>query len=77
MKMHRKTLILLILLPQLLRASTVALIGGDATSDGRPLLMKQRDNADNANQEYVYNHDGQYAYVGVTYTDVTNQCCWI
>jgi len=72
--MQRKTLILLILLPQLLRASSVALIGGDATPDGRPLLMKQRDNADNANQEYVYNHDGLYAYVGVTYTDVTNQC---
>ncbi|HEX7343500.1 MAG TPA: hypothetical protein VF398_04510 [bacterium] len=72
--MHRKTLILLILLPQLLQASTVALISGDATADGRPLLMKQRDNAENANQEYVYNHDGQYAYVGVTYTDLTNQC---
>jgi len=72
--MHRKSLILLILLPQLLHASSVALIGGDATLDGRPLLMKLRDNAENANQEYVYNRDGLYAYVGVTYTDVTNQC---
>ncbi len=54
------------------QASTVAIIGGSASQDGRPLLMKLRDNED-PDQEFVYNADGPYAYIGVTYADVTNQ----
>ncbi|RJP78022.1 MAG: hypothetical protein C4524_07295 [Candidatus Zixiibacteriota bacterium] len=60
--------------PALVFASTVALVGGSATPDGRALIMKLRDNSDNANQEYVYNNSGPYAYVGITYSGVTDQC---
>lgn len=67
------TVALLAVAPAACRASTVALVSGRATPDGRPLLMKQRDNAENPNQEFIYVHDVGYAYIGVTYTDVTDQ----
>jgi hypothetical protein len=67
-------LLMAALFSQLAAASTVALIGGEATPDGRPLLMKLRDNADEPDQEFVFNRDGLFSYVGVTYTDLTNQC---
>jgi hypothetical protein len=54
-------------------ASTVAIVGGSATQDGRPLLMKLRDNSTGPNQEYVYDATGPYAYVSVTYRDTLNQ----
>jgi hypothetical protein len=54
-------------------ASTVAIVGGSAAQDGRPLLMKNRDNSEGPNQEYVYHFDSPYSYVGVTYRDTTNQ----
>jgi hypothetical protein len=54
-------------------ASTVAIVGGSATQDGRPLLMKNRDNSEGPNQEYVYHFDSPYSYVGITYRDTTNQ----
>lgn len=54
-------------------ASTIALVGGSATQDGRPLLMKLRDNAEGPNQEYVYDNSGPYTYISVTYRDTVNQ----
>ena len=54
-------------------ASTIAMVSGDVTVDGRPLLMKARDNTSNPNQEYYYSDDGLYAYISVSYAGVTNQ----
>jgi hypothetical protein len=44
-------------------ACTTAVIAGSATSDGRPILWKNRD-ADPVNQ-VVYRDDGKYAYLGI------------
>lgn len=54
-------------------ASTIAMVSGDATVDGRPLLMKARDNSSNPNQEYIYGQGALYSYIGVTYAGVTDQ----
>ena len=51
---------------------TLVLARGSATVDGRPLMMKSRD-VSNADQEFVYEDLGPYAYIGVTYAGVTNQ----
>jgi hypothetical protein len=54
-------------------ASTIGMIGGDATIDGRPLLVKNRDNSANANQEFYYNDSGPYHYISVSYAGVEDQ----
>jgi hypothetical protein len=54
-------------------ASTVAIVGGSATPDGRALLMKNRDNSEGPNQEFVYNNAGPYSYISVTYKDSADQ----
>lgn len=45
-------------------ACTTAVISGEATADGRPLLWKNRD-ADDLHNQVVYREDGRYPYVGV------------
>jgi hypothetical protein len=45
-------------------ACTTAVISGEATADGRPILWKNRDAADLHNQ-VVAGQDGKYGYVGV------------
>jgi hypothetical protein len=54
-------------------ASTVAIVSGRATTDGRPLLLKLRDNSENADQEFIYDTTGAYAFISVTYSDTLNQ----
>ncbi len=54
-------------------ASTIGLVGGDATVDGRPLLIKNRDNSANANQEFFFNRDGPLNYISVSYAGLTDQ----
>lgn len=54
-------------------ASTIAMVSGASTTDGRPLLIKNRDNSSNDNQEFYYNNHGPYHYISVTYAGVTNQ----
>ncbi len=66
-------LILLTVLPCYVFSSTVAMVGGSATVDGRPLLIKNRDNSANANQEYYFNDVGPYSYIAVTYAGVIDQ----
>ncbi len=51
----------------------MAIVGGNATQDGRPLLMKLRDNSEGPNQEFVYNNAGPFAYISVTYRDSADQ----
>ncbi|TKJ41857.1 hypothetical protein CEE37_04625 [candidate division LCP-89 bacterium B3_LCP] len=51
---------------------TVALIAGSATQDGRPLLVKSRD-VSNDDQEFVYDSNGLFPYVSVTYAGVIDQ----
>ena len=47
-----------------LRACTTAVISGQATANGRPLLWKNRD-ADNKQNQVVYDATGRYPFVGV------------
>jgi len=56
-----------------LHASTIGMISGDVTVDGHPLLVKNRDNSANPNQEFFYNSTGPYHYISVTYAGVTDQ----
>ncbi|NQU05750.1 MAG: hypothetical protein HQ568_06630, partial [Calditrichaeota bacterium] len=44
---------------------TTAIISGDATPDGRPLLWKNRDRSSLPDQEFAYFDDGDYSYVTV------------
>ena len=46
------------------RACTIAVISGQATANGRPLLWKNRD-ADNKQNQVVYDATGRYSFVGV------------
>ncbi|MBZ5589474.1 MAG: C45 family peptidase [Acidobacteriia bacterium] len=46
------------------RACTTAVISGQATANGRPLLWKNRD-ADNKQNQVVYDATGRYPFVGV------------
>ena len=46
------------------RACTTAVISGQATASGRPLLWKNRD-ADNKQNQVVYDATGRYPFVGV------------
>ncbi|MBU0519093.1 hypothetical protein KKA00_02445 [bacterium] len=63
-----------ILLPSLPpSASTIGMISGDVSVDGRPLLVKNRDNSANPDQEFFYNATGPYHYISVTYAGVTDQ----
>ena len=48
-------------------ACTTAVISGSATTDGRPLLWKNRD-ADNLQNQLVYNADGKFAFIGIINT---------
>ncbi len=51
---------------------TTAIISGEVTADGRPLLWKNRD-VNNPNQEFAYFDDGEYAYIANIYTNETDQ----
>ncbi len=53
--------------------STISIISGNATVDGRPLLVKNRDNSSNPYQEFHYNNNGPLAYISVTYAGVEDQ----
>ena len=55
---------LLTFAPEGVRACTTAVVAGSATTDGRPLLWKNRDSDDRRNQA-VFCADGKYPYVGV------------
>jgi hypothetical protein len=46
------------------RACTTAVVSGQATANGRPLLWKNRD-ADNKQNQVVYDATGRYPFVGV------------
>ncbi len=46
---------------------TTAIISGEVTADGRPLLWKNRD-VSNPEQEFAYFDDGEFEYVTNTYT---------
>ena len=48
-------------------ACTTAVISGKATSDGRPLLWKNRD-SDNLQNQVVFAADGKYSYIGIINT---------
>jgi hypothetical protein len=54
-------------------ASTISIISGSATVDGRPLLVKNRDNSSNPYQEFHYNNNGPLAYISVTYAGIEDQ----
>jgi len=54
-------------------ASTIAMVSGSATVDGRPLLFKNRDNSSNPDQEFYYNANGPYRYISVSYAGVEDQ----
>ena len=52
------------------RACTAAIIGADATPDGRPLLWKHRDTSTIDNKvEYIATKDGEYSYVALFNAD--------
>ena len=56
---------------------TTAIISGKFTSDGRPLLWKNRD-ADEVNNKLMYFTDGKYTYIGlVNSNDITGNEVWI
>lgn len=56
----------LCLLPQHILACTSAIIGADATPDGRPLLWKLRDTNTTDNKiEYIASENGSYSYVAL------------
>ncbi len=46
---------------------TTAIISGEVTADGRPLLWKNRD-VSNSEQEFAYFDDGDFPYITNTYT---------
>jgi len=46
---------------------TTAIISGEVTADGRPLLWKNRD-VSNSEQEFAYFDDGDFAYITNIYT---------
>ncbi|MCX6641457.1 MAG: hypothetical protein NTW14_13410 [bacterium] len=54
-------------------ASTIAIMSGSCTVDGRPMLMKNRDNSANPDQEFRYDNSGIYNFIGVGYAGVTDQ----
>jgi hypothetical protein len=55
---------------------TTAVISGAATADGRPILWKNRD-ADNLANQLVYNDDGRHAFVGLIDTgDAAGMKIW-
>ena len=64
--MRKKLLILSAIVLQLIpaKACTTGIVSGRCTSDGRPLMFKQRDSS-NADNAYVYSDKGKYAYIGV------------
>ena len=51
---------------------TIAVISGDITPDGRPILWKNRD-VSNADQEFVYDNIGRYAHVTNIYNGGTTK----
>ncbi len=57
-------------------ACTTAVISGSATADGRPILWKNRD-ADNLANQLVFNDDGRHAFVGLVDTgDAAGMKIW-
>ncbi len=58
-------------------ACTTAIISGEVTKDGRPILWKHRD-AENVNNIVRYFSDGKYPYIGlVDANDVEGNSVWI
>ena len=58
-------------------ACTTAIISGKFTSDGRPLLWKNRDTGDPDNK-LIYYSDGKYDYIGLMNSkDTTGKDVWI
>ena len=45
--------------------TTFAIISGDVTPDGRPLMWKSRDKFRDRDQEFYYADDGEYSYVTI------------
>jgi hypothetical protein len=66
-------LLLIILLPIVGSASTISIISGNSTVDGRPLLAKNRDNSANPDQEFYFNTTGPLVYISVSYAGVEDQ----
>jgi hypothetical protein len=66
-------LLLIIFIPLGINASTIAIIDGSATVDGRPLLVKNRDNSSNPDQEFYYNDTGPFDYISVAYAGIEDQ----
>ena len=60
-------------------ACTSAVIGASATTDGRPLLWKNRDTSTTDNKvEYVAGRPGEHSYVGLfNAKDKTLKECWM
>ncbi len=54
------------------RACTVAAFGPSSTSDGRPILWKNRD-VDNADQEMLWFNGGRFRFVANAYADETDK----
>ena len=50
--------------PAKLKECTTAIISGEVTPDGRPLLWKNRD-TDNPDQEFAHFDDGDFSYIAV------------
>jgi hypothetical protein len=62
--------------PRAALGCTTAVISGAATADGRPLLWKNRD-AENLANQFVYNADGRHAFVGLVDTgDAAGMKIW-
>ena len=62
--------------PPAVLGCTTAVISGAATADGRPILWKNRD-ADNLANQLVYNADGRHAFVGLVDTgDAAGMKIW-
>ncbi|MCJ7552697.1 MAG: hypothetical protein MUO34_02325, partial [Ignavibacteriaceae bacterium] len=69
-------LIILSLVTISIKPCTTAVVSGKATSDGRPLLLKNRDAGELKNR-LVYFFDGKYRFIGlVNSPDKNNEEVW-
>ncbi len=75
-KLQLASLLIFFILAQTIQPCTTAVVSGNATDDGRPLLLKNRD-ADALQNKLVYFFDGKYRFIGlVNSEDKDNKEVW-
>ena len=75
-KLQLASVLLFFILSQTIQPCTTAVVSGNATDDGRPLLLKNRD-ADALQNKLVYFFDGKYRFIGlVNSEDKDNKDVW-